>query len=323
MVLSEVYGGSNTSDRNLRGGLVQHRTTSIVPPERRDSPKDFASLLQKRRATGLTTSDTGKSYSNGAAEIIPLPLTKATDAQTIFTTERDENTRSRRKRRRKEKRINEIILATNPTMDTLLQKIQQTPPDWEYLTTRIAELPVSRQAISLHGPLAELYVSEMLDTFAESDSLRDVIKVVNLDGERTNKYNFKKTRGGLYAVSNKTHDEVAEYDGLIEVDSIPTVIEVKAKTSKRDGTDSFNDAMRDKRIIELFTPLQQLYGPDTYFGYIIITTPELISQTSSLQRNFQDEGGHLIAMDTTLEELKEQASRVVFPRNIPVYSTYS
>lgn len=295
MAVERFYGGPGTSDVASRGGLIEHRTAPIVvPPKLKGSPLELAFLQQQRRAADLNLLTEPATTHNAV-----LPLIKNREKEV--------------KPFRGGQRTGELILATNPTLDALLDKIHYTRPNWDYLKGEFAEHYGQHYQEALHGFLAELHINTILKTLSGYKRWRNVLKLPDLDKMQTPNYRFSTDGGSLGAISKKTRQYEAEYDALIEVDSLPTIIEVKAR--KVDGEKTAKDveeAIGDAHIRKLFAPLQELYGPHTYFGYAFVTVPETISRPTSIRTFFQEEGGLVTTMNTTLAELKAQSLQVVF-----------
>jgi hypothetical protein len=217
-----------------------------------------------------------------------------------------------------------VALTTNDDLELLLSIFEATRPDWSNLIETVSQSDVPRNPASLHGWLAEQHTVDFLEARANSDLFKDVCTVVNLDGKRTKNYDFIKKTANKYTLSDDKDQEfsayyaVAEYDALAIIGGLPTVFEVKAPKSRPEGNRvGFNKYLKPHYVRRYFPPLQEVFQTDT-FGLVIVTLPELINtdstpQKSPNQEDIINEGGRIIAINTTFKELKDNAGKIKFP----------
>jgi len=312
MGYQEGYGGlDTTSGQQFLGGFVERRTApTVVSPTILGSPLELAFLQQRRRATDLDVTIAPTRVTGRRQELVPLQQSEPT-LKTVSPSIRPI------KYKKKEvdpfrggNKTGELILATNPALDALLDQIHQTRPNWEYLRRKLAEKYPHSNPQSIHGFLAELHINTLLQSLEGSKRERNNLRLIDLNGRETAHYRFSTKNGSLRAISKRTKQDVAEYDAFFEIDGLPTVIEVKARGIQ--GIEEVDAAIGDEHIRKLFEPLQELYGPHTYFGYALVTVPEQNITSTPIRRTFQEEGGHVTTINTTLIELKKHSRRAVF-----------
>lgn len=192
-------------------------------------------------------------------------------------------------------------------------------PDWENLTQSVTQLSSPYNGAA-HGRLAEIHIGSLLNFQVKSDLFKDVCRTVSLDQTKTQNYIFSERGGQLYA-RNRHRKDVAEYDNIIVVNGLPTVVEVKATNSSKKGRNPMNRLLNSDWRQQFFRPLQEAFNTNR-FGFVVVTVPERISLDSPTQRTFKENGGKIIAMNASLQELKERAGMIITLSHKPriVYS---
>ena len=64
-----------------------------------------------------------------------------------------------------------------------------------------------------------------------------------------------------------------------------------------------NDIFKSSRIEQIFTPLEEYHANGKEFGYIVVMTPERIKSASSIQKEFQENGGMIVPLESSAVEL--------------------
>lgn len=208
----------------------------------------------------------------------------------------------------------DINLATNDDMDLLCAVIETMRPDWDMISEDLSHIN-DRKRQSLHGRVAEQHVTRLLEYLAQSDLFKDVLQMQDLAGKTTKDYRFINLDDHLYVKKRRENGLlVAEYDNILLVNGLPTLVEVKAKGHASDGSRPLSNLFNPDYRNRLFRPLQDYYQTNT-FGFIIVTVPEIISDRSTNQARLIGYGGKIIAMNASLEELKQRASEIkIVPR---------
>jgi hypothetical protein len=163
-----------------------------------------------------------------------------------------------------------IKLTSTPTHDALANYLRTAPVEWDLLThihTGLMQVEPSmalRNSLTyLTGILGELHVRERIRQFSYgyTDSIRSPVFL----GQEKGDLRAKRKPEGSILFTNQHGLTLKEYDDLIEIEGVPTVIEVKTTLDRRDLRKAVNEpTLRRKTRI-----LRGMYGP-RLFGYIIV-----------------------------------------------------
>lgn len=195
-----------------------------------------------------------------------------------------------------------VNLTTNPQLNHFLDALRTSEFDWARIkqiynnvTTRMGRAPF-KQFEHLLGFFVEIQLHLALAKY-----LNEYGEIVEVDpiqsGAKTDRFTFYRDRaGGLYAKEFRKmpngksmwHD-TAEYDMIVVAGGLPVVIESKMTQRKSFGWMQVRRAVEPRTINQKLEPLREYFHADTC-GYVILTSPEAITQNPRLVR-FQEQGG--------------------------------
>jgi hypothetical protein len=195
-------------------------------------------------------------------------------------------------------------LTSTLTHDALANYLRAAPVDWDLLAhihTGIMQVEPSmalRNSITyLTGILGELHVRELIRKFSTSYS-EAIESPAFLGREKGNLRAKRKTEGSIL-FTDQYGLTLKEYDDLIEIEGVPTVIEVKTTLDRRDIKKSVKEAtLRNKLRL-----LKGAYGP-RQFGYIVVVpknAPDVFAEFNSI-------GGVAITTSSRHEDFTSHAT---------------
>jgi|GEM_PF-4211197 len=172
----------------------------------------------------------------------------------------------------------------------------------------------------VHGSLIEIHVQRLLKQVENSGEFPGAFQVSPIRSESTtDNFRFVKTVTGGYRfqkimLSGKPHSH-AEVDGLIEVNGVPVVVEVKAGISSRE----IKKSISEKRVQKIREALDEVY-PGAGFGYILVAPSDIVAADSPVQQGFKDRGGVIIALGATTAAIDENVRRLATNRQIAFFN---
>jgi hypothetical protein len=159
------------------------------------------------------------------------------------------------------------------------------------------------------GFLVEMHISSALERFASRSPTSINLNPI-LNGERTERYLFERTkRGSFTARPTDQAGKIAEYDRVVRVDR-PVVIEGRSGlgskgAGKSPGAELWS-LIKAEDVVRRLTPLKELFG-ESQFGFIVVASPEAVDSSILRQRAFEERGALLVPFPLSAQDLDEHA----------------
>ena len=222
-------------------------------------------------------------------------------------------------------RDNVKMLAKNQLLEEICRGLGKAEPQWSGISRRFKHSPWKKifenrryDLSRLAACVSEIHIRERLEWMARSYEGRVVLDPIQ-PGEYTPNFFFRR-RYDTLEVLDKDGLIYSEIDGLMRVNALPVLVEVKLTgRRRRSPTESLgrskrgaqmrrtimNDhitrpssfglrhAMSSERVNYLCAPISEYFHQDSC-GYVLVIPPECISPDSPVQRDFIKRNGLLV-----------------------------
>lgn len=204
------------------------------------------------------------------------------------------------------------MLKSNELLESICNRLANLTPNWKGTMEKMKEQRPNMCSKDIYlsersSHVSEVYLQVSLAKICKRMKRVDLHPIP--DGASTLSYDFH-VRNGRLVVDNKDGKSYTDYDGLIKVDDLPVIFEVKLSHlfSSRRGT---NRVCRLDRINHIAAPVQEFFGTED-FGYVAVITKENVSN-NPVQDDFRKNGGILIPFfwsnDNFRVKVKEYAKK--------------
>ena len=204
------------------------------------------------------------------------------------------------------------MLKSNELLENICNRLANLTPNWKGTMEKMKEERPNMCSKDIFlsersSHISEVYLQVSLAKICKRMKRVDLHPIP--DGASTVNYNFQY-RNGRLVVDNKDGKSHTDYDGLIKVDDLPVIFEVKISHlfSSRRGT---NRVLRLDRINHVALPVQEFFKTED-FGYVAVISKENV-RDSLLEREFKENGGILIpffwSSDAFRDKIKQYAKK--------------
>lgn len=200
-----------------------------------------------------------------------------------------------------------LRLQNSQTHEALAHYLKTSPVDWDLLAyiheglIQADPSVCSRNTLTyLTGFLGELHVRERIRQF--STAFQEAIAAPAFLGRTKGDLRAARKPEGSVLCTNKNGVTLREYDDLLEIEGIPTIVEVKTTVEKR----NLKKSAKEPGLREKLRLLRGFYGPTRTFGYMIVVpqnAPEVFGEFTGL-------GGVVVRTSSPHEEFVSHAATI-------------
>jgi len=224
-------------------------------------------------------------------------------------------------------------------LEFLCVKLAGFPLDWDEIVRRFRAHPRFDPEQQFDFQNYRKYFSELqLDAALESVATScpglnmQFDPPVSSSKSGTYCYSYSQGRRLFVCYPNRYDLQIAEYDRVAIVDSLPVIFEVRltrwyhspATYTKKRGGRKFPHRKAIKYCLEpdrynrILAPARSFFGRDVGYVMIIGDKEYRTSQNSECARAFRENNGILVPFGLTREEFREQAFKVIEENRLPL-----
>lgn len=221
----------------------------------------------------------------------------------------------------------ELRLTTNPGLDYIINALPAAQINLDTIAaSAISNTPYFNPAWLTEGALFELYMKAALKyTIEKGKSERKISNTgeylpdyIGINAE--NAYRFIRNKGltqNIIPIDAGCRN-VTDYDAFIDIDGLPTILSARISkmTILKDSKTylgRLTALQKPEYISKIFAPLQAVYPGRNHFGYVIVTTGDIVQNLKSIEINnkFIKEGGVIIGMNMTSTDFYWRAKKII------------
>lgn len=207
-------------------------------------------------------------------------------------------------------------MGQNELLKALTQELAGRKPDWHKVVERFKRSSMYQRGYeenNLASRLSEISLRVLLEDLSSDIPGRIVFDPIK-NGEHAGRFKFMHVDGTLHVREDDDRDWYSEIDELALIDKLPVLFEVKLSRYHYKGPKPSAGgrgvayAMKKERVAYLMRPLRRYFKSNC--GYVLVMPHNQINLRSSVQRQFEDDGGIMVPFYADRRSWREEVKEI-------------